>query len=45
MTNTDMPKKIHHGRNVRHFRELKDIKQEVLAKELGDDWTQRKYLY
>lgn len=42
MTNTDMPKKVHHGRNVRRLREMLDIKQDALAKELGGDWTQRK---
>jgi transcriptional regulator with XRE-family HTH domain len=42
MTNSDMPKTIHHGRNVKRFREMLDIKQEALAIELGGDWTQRK---
>lgn len=39
MTNTT---KIHEGRNVKRFREMLGIKQEALAAELGDDWTQRK---
>jgi len=42
MTNADMEEKIHHGRNVRRFREMLDMKQEALAIELGNDWTQRK---
>ncbi len=40
MTNTN--KNIHEGRNVKRFREMLGIKQEALAAELGDDWTQRK---
>ena len=35
-------KKIHQGRNVKRFREMLGIKQETLALELGDDWTQKK---
>lgn len=42
MTNADMPEKIHHGKNIRRFREMLDMKQEGLAIELGGDWTQRK---
>ena len=42
MINTDMPKKIHEGRNVKRFREMLGIKQEALAAELGEDWTQSK---
>ena len=42
MTTTDMPDKVHQGKNVRRFREMLDIKQEALALELGGDWTQRK---
>lgn len=34
--------KIHHGQNIRRFREVMDMKQETLATELGGDWTQRK---
>jgi transcriptional regulator with XRE-family HTH domain len=37
-----MEKKIHQGRNVKRFREMLGIKQEALALELGDDWSQRK---
>jgi transcriptional regulator with XRE-family HTH domain len=35
-------KKVHQGRNVKRFREMLGIKQEVLAQELGEDWTQKK---
>lgn len=35
-------KKIHHGRNIKRFREMLGIKQEVLAFELGEDWNQKK---
>lgn len=34
--------KIHHGRNIKRFRELFGIKQEALALELGDDWNQQR---
>jgi transcriptional regulator with XRE-family HTH domain len=37
-----MEKTIHHGRNVKRFREMLGIKQEALAIELGDEWNQRK---
>lgn len=36
------PENIHHGRNVKRFREMMGIKQEVLAHELGEDWSQKK---
>lgn len=39
---TDTPKKIHQGRNVKRFREMLGIKQEALAAELGEDWSQKK---
>jgi transcriptional regulator with XRE-family HTH domain len=42
MTTTDMPQKIHEGRNVRRFREMLGMKQDALAYELGEDWTQKK---
>ena len=42
MTTTDMPKKIHHGRNIKRFRELFGLKQEALAIDLGSDWSQKK---
>ena len=37
-----MEKTIHQGRNIKRFREMFGIKQEVLALELGDDWNQKK---
>ncbi|MBV4359407.1 helix-turn-helix domain-containing protein [Pinibacter aurantiacus] len=37
-----MEKTIHHGRNVKRFREMMGYKQEGLASELGEDWNQRK---
>jgi len=36
------PANIHEGRNIKRFREMLGIKQEALAFELGDDWTQKK---
>jgi DNA-binding XRE family transcriptional regulator len=39
-----MDHKIHEGRNVKRFREMLGIKQESLAAELGEDWTQKKSL-
>lgn len=38
----EMNKNIHHGRNIKRFREMLGIKQEGLAYELGDDWTQKR---
>lgn len=35
-------RKIHQGRNIKRFREMLGIKQEVLAYELGEDWSQKK---
>ncbi|WP_118976008.1 helix-turn-helix domain-containing protein [Taibaiella koreensis] len=35
-------KHIHQGRNIKRFREMLGIKQEAIAIELGDDWTQKK---
>ena len=37
-----MSEKIHHGRNIKRFREMMGIKQEALAHELGADWSQKK---
>ena len=37
-----MEHKIHQGRNVKRFREMLGIKQEVLAFDLGEDWNQKK---
>jgi transcriptional regulator with XRE-family HTH domain len=34
--------KIHEGRNIKRFREMLGIKQEALALDLGDDWSQKK---
>jgi transcriptional regulator with XRE-family HTH domain len=43
MTNTDRPAgRVHQGRNIKRFREMFGIKQEALALELGDDWSQKK---
>jgi transcriptional regulator with XRE-family HTH domain len=38
----DMPKTIHQGRNVKRFREMLGIKQDALAFDLGEHWTQKK---
>src|SRR5690606_18175309 len=37
-----MEHKIHQGRNVKRFREMLGIKQEILAFDLGEDWNQKK---
>jgi transcriptional regulator with XRE-family HTH domain len=37
-----MSEKIHHGKNIKRFREMMGIKQEALAFELGPDWSQKK---
>ena len=37
-----MDAKIHEGRNVKRFREMLGIKQDALAYELGEGWTQKK---
>jgi hypothetical protein len=37
-----MNKTIHHGRNVKRFREMLGLKQDGLACMLGDDWNQQK---
>jgi transcriptional regulator with XRE-family HTH domain len=42
MTKTDMPKKIHHGYNVKRLREILSVKQETLASKLGEEWTARR---
>lgn len=41
-TNAGMNKTIHHGRNVKRFREMLGIKQEGLAYQLGEEWNQKK---
>jgi transcriptional regulator with XRE-family HTH domain len=42
MTQHPNEHRIHHGRNIKRFREMLGIKQEALAQELGEDWSQRK---
>ncbi len=43
MTHTDTPNhRIHQGRNVKRFREMLGIKQEALAADLGEYWSQKK---
>jgi len=37
-----MSETIHHGRNIKRFREMLGIKQEGLAYELGEEWTQKR---
>ncbi|HEV7379669.1 MAG TPA: helix-turn-helix transcriptional regulator [Dyadobacter sp.] len=41
-SSSDITPNIHQGRNVKRFREMMQIKQEALAYELGEDWTQKK---
>lgn len=41
-THPYMDKRIHHGRNVKRFRDMLGIKQEALASDLGEEWTQKK---
>jgi len=35
-------KPVHHGRNIKRFREMFGLKQDGLAARLGPDWTQKK---
>jgi len=42
MTHTASSPRIHEGRNLKRFREMLGIKQDVLAFELGEDWNQQK---
>jgi len=44
MTEQLHPRKIHHGKNIKRFREMLGIKQDTLAYELGEDWNQQKIL-
>lgn len=37
-----MNEKIHHGRNIKRFREMMGIKQDALAHELREDWSRKK---
>lgn len=39
---TDIPRSVHHGRNVKRIREILGVKQEALAAALGEDWSQRR---
>lgn len=41
-TSPEMTKKIHQGRNIRRFREMIGLKQEGLAFELGEEWSQKR---
>ena len=34
--------KIHHGYNIKRLREIMGMKQETLAFDMGDDWSQKK---
>ena len=40
--NQTTERKIHQGRNVRRFREMRNLTQDGLAMELGEDWNQKK---
>jgi transcriptional regulator with XRE-family HTH domain len=42
MSTTERPNQIHQGRNVKRFREMLGLKQEALAFELGEDWSQKR---
>lgn len=43
MTTAETPKKnIHHGRNIRRFREMFGMKQESLAIKLNEELSQKK---
>lgn len=39
---TNSGKRSHHGRNIRRFREMIGLKQEALAWELGEEWSQKR---
>ena len=39
---TEATPKVHLGRNIRHFRQESDLKQDELADLMGDPWTQKK---
>ena len=34
--------RVHHGQTIKRLREIRGIKQEALALEMGEDWNQRK---
>lgn len=40
--NTTPGNKVHEGYNIKRFREILGIKQDVLATIMGDDWNQQK---
>ena len=42
MIDSIMQNKIHEGRNLKRIREILGKKQDAIAIELGDDWTQKK---
>ena len=33
---------VHQGRNVKRFREMLGLKQEALADQLGEEWSQKR---
>jgi transcriptional regulator with XRE-family HTH domain len=39
---TEAAPKVHLGRNIRHFRQESNLKQDELADRMGDPWTQKK---
>jgi transcriptional regulator with XRE-family HTH domain len=39
---SDMNKTVHQGKNIKRFREMLGIKQERLASEMGEDWSQKR---
>jgi transcriptional regulator with XRE-family HTH domain len=39
---TEATPKVHLGRNIRHFRQESNLKQDELADRMGDPWTQKK---
>jgi transcriptional regulator with XRE-family HTH domain len=41
-SSAEKPNQIHQGRNVKRFREMLGIKQEALAFELGEEWSQKR---
>jgi len=41
-TTANRPAKRHEGHNVKRFREILGVKQESLASDLGEEWTQKK---
>jgi transcriptional regulator with XRE-family HTH domain len=42
MIDSIMQNKVHEGRNLKRIREILGKKQDAIAIELGDDWTQKK---